>query len=126
MLPNTLRVHTEYVLVKSVDPKVLWLNHECKGLDPFSSMPKLWMWRRWCRPLSSFRGVSPSKFVLSPVWCSRPTTGVLLAPCHDEFRGISNNNNRTIGSLPSRGFPRSFSFLKSTKSKEYVWWCIEG
>ncbi|GFV74738.1 hypothetical protein TNCV_1039761 [Trichonephila clavipes] len=24
---------------------------------------------------------------MSPVWCSRskPTTGVLLAPCHDEF-----------------------------------------
>ncbi|GFT89335.1 uncharacterized protein TNCV_4386311 [Trichonephila clavipes] len=24
MAPNTLRVHTEYVLVKSVGPKVLW------------------------------------------------------------------------------------------------------
>ncbi|GFX75216.1 hypothetical protein TNCV_3171431 [Trichonephila clavipes] len=24
MPPNTLRVHTEYVLVKSVGPKVLW------------------------------------------------------------------------------------------------------
>ncbi|GFT13752.1 uncharacterized protein TNCV_3832041 [Trichonephila clavipes] len=44
---------------------------------------------RWCRHLSSLRGISPSSFVLSPVWCSRPrpTTGVLLAPCHDEFRG---------------------------------------
>ncbi|GFV00571.1 hypothetical protein TNCV_3977001 [Trichonephila clavipes] len=25
--PNTLRVHTEYVLVKSVGPKVLWADH---------------------------------------------------------------------------------------------------
>ncbi|GFX84698.1 hypothetical protein TNCV_725051 [Trichonephila clavipes] len=24
-----------------------------------------------------------AKIVLSPVWCSRPTTDVLLAPCHD-------------------------------------------
>ncbi|GFW02133.1 putative transposable element [Trichonephila clavipes] len=32
-------------------------------------------------------GISPRKFSLSPVWCSRPTTGVLLAPCHNEFRG---------------------------------------
>ncbi|GFU42745.1 integrase catalytic domain-containing protein [Trichonephila clavipes] len=28
-----------------------------------------------------------SEFLLSPVWWSRPTTGVLLAPCHDEFLG---------------------------------------
>ncbi|GFV03182.1 cardioacceleratory peptide receptor [Trichonephila clavipes] len=32
---------------------------------------------RWCRHLSSLRGISPSKFELSPAWCSRPrpTTG---------------------------------------------------
>ncbi|GFV36787.1 uncharacterized protein TNCV_197661 [Trichonephila clavipes] len=44
---------------------------------------------RWCRHMSSLREISPSKFVLSPVWCSRSklTTGVLLAHCHDEFRG---------------------------------------
>ncbi|GFW31551.1 uncharacterized protein TNCV_4419861 [Trichonephila clavipes] len=80
--PNTLRVHTEYVLVKSCE-----LNHECRGLKyislPFSVMPK----DRWCRHLSSLREISPSEFVLSPVWCSkpRPMTGVLLAPCHNEF-----------------------------------------
>ncbi|GFW31829.1 hypothetical protein TNCV_5039991 [Trichonephila clavipes] len=39
---------------------------------------------RWCRHLSSLWGISPS---LSPEWCSRPTTGVHLAPCHDEFHG---------------------------------------
>ncbi|GFU48843.1 thrombospondin-3b [Trichonephila clavipes] len=36
------------------------------------------------RPFGEFRR---AKIVLSPVWCSRPTTGVLLAPCHDEFSG---------------------------------------
>ncbi|GFV62318.1 uncharacterized protein TNCV_2464451 [Trichonephila clavipes] len=29
--PNTLRVHTEYVLVKSVDPKVLWAESRVHG-----------------------------------------------------------------------------------------------
>ncbi|GFS61641.1 uncharacterized protein TNCV_4312931 [Trichonephila clavipes] len=72
MPPNTLQVHTEYVLVKSVVPCL-----NCGGGD------------RWCRHLSSIRGISPSSFVLSPIWCSRPrpTTCVLLAPCHDEIRG---------------------------------------
>ncbi|GFW60181.1 uncharacterized protein TNCV_1842641 [Trichonephila clavipes] len=48
-------------------------------------------------------GMEPSKIILSPVRCSklRLTTGIQLAPCHDEFRrpwcddcqsgGISNN-----------------------------------
>ncbi|GFW48532.1 hypothetical protein TNCV_1110911 [Trichonephila clavipes] len=49
MPPNTLRVHTEYVLVKSVGPKSGGLNHECRGLEnislPFSFMTKLWRWR---------------------------------------------------------------------------------
>ncbi|GFT28890.1 uncharacterized protein TNCV_3585851 [Trichonephila clavipes] len=29
--PNTLRVHTEYVLVKSVGPKVLWAESRVQG-----------------------------------------------------------------------------------------------
>ncbi|GFX63991.1 hypothetical protein TNCV_41671 [Trichonephila clavipes] len=49
MPPNTLRVHTEYVLVKSVGPKSCGLSHECRELEnislPFSSMQKLC--RRW-------------------------------------------------------------------------------
>ncbi|GFV15122.1 hypothetical protein TNCV_3444071 [Trichonephila clavipes] len=49
MPPNTLRVHTEYVLVKSVGPKSCGLSHERKGLEnlspPYSSMQNLWMWR---------------------------------------------------------------------------------
>ncbi|GFX92730.1 uncharacterized protein TNCV_3180341 [Trichonephila clavipes] len=39
---------------------------------------------------------SPSLFVLSPVRCSRPTTGVLLAPCHDEFRGPRSDYVREV------------------------------
>ncbi|GFT73584.1 hypothetical protein TNCV_4021831 [Trichonephila clavipes] len=49
MPPNTLRVHTKYMLVKSVGPKSCGLSHECRGLKnialPFSSMQKLWRWR---------------------------------------------------------------------------------
>ncbi|GFV70794.1 hypothetical protein TNCV_1947041 [Trichonephila clavipes] len=56
---------------------------------------------RWCRHLSSLWGISPSKFMLSPVWCSRQTTGVLLALATMNFMGfdlttsdrwISHNN----------------------------------
>ncbi|GFY29126.1 hypothetical protein TNCV_4722541 [Trichonephila clavipes] len=49
---------------------------------------------RWWRAiyrnvLSSLREFHRAKIVLSPIWCSRlrPTTGVHLAHCHDEFRG---------------------------------------
>ncbi|GFX54168.1 hypothetical protein TNCV_2338041 [Trichonephila clavipes] len=49
MPPKILRVHTEYVLVKSVGPKVLWADHECRGQEnislPSSPMAKLWKWR---------------------------------------------------------------------------------
>ncbi|GFV04385.1 uncharacterized protein TNCV_920061 [Trichonephila clavipes] len=31
MPPNTLRVHTEYVLVKSLGPKVLWAESRVQG-----------------------------------------------------------------------------------------------
>ncbi|GFW30126.1 uncharacterized protein TNCV_1054371 [Trichonephila clavipes] len=37
MPPNTLRVYTEYLLVKSVGPKVsCGLNHECRRLENIS------------------------------------------------------------------------------------------
>ncbi|GFV04370.1 hypothetical protein TNCV_919911 [Trichonephila clavipes] len=50
MPPNTLRVNTEYVLVKSVSSKVLWAEMtSVAGLEnvslPFNSVPKLWRWR---------------------------------------------------------------------------------
>ncbi|GFV65763.1 uncharacterized protein TNCV_4153991 [Trichonephila clavipes] len=94
MPPNILRVHTAYVLVKQWVRKSCGLNHE--------SPPVQWQncggGDRWCRHLSSLRGISPSKFVLSPAWCSRPrpTTGVLLAFCHDEFRGPHSDYVRQV------------------------------
>ncbi|GFW83277.1 uncharacterized protein TNCV_2509171 [Trichonephila clavipes] len=53
---------------------------------------------RWYHHLSSLRGIPPSLFVLSPVWCSRPrtTTGVLLAPCYDEFCGPRSDYVRQV------------------------------
>ncbi|GFX14224.1 hypothetical protein TNCV_1767181 [Trichonephila clavipes] len=50
MPSNTLRVHTVYVIVKSVAPKILWaVTAETTGAMrleniflPSSSMPKLW------------------------------------------------------------------------------------
>ncbi|GFY14689.1 hypothetical protein TNCV_647331 [Trichonephila clavipes] len=33
MPPNTLRVHTEYVLIKSVGPKVLWAELRVQGTE---------------------------------------------------------------------------------------------
>ncbi|GFS71316.1 hypothetical protein TNCV_5050591 [Trichonephila clavipes] len=38
MPPNTLRVHTEYVLVKSEGPKSCGLSHERRGLENFSPL----------------------------------------------------------------------------------------
>ncbi|GFV49710.1 hypothetical protein TNCV_1130871 [Trichonephila clavipes] len=35
MPPNTLRVHTEYVLVKSVGPKVLWAKSRVQGTGEY-------------------------------------------------------------------------------------------
>ncbi|GFU81788.1 hypothetical protein TNCV_3087001 [Trichonephila clavipes] len=80
--PNTLRVHTEYVLVKSVGSKSCVLNHECRELEnislPFSggncgggddSGVAIY------RPFRNFPELNRT------VTCmvQRPTTGVLLA-----------------------------------------------
>ncbi|GFW50571.1 uncharacterized protein TNCV_2888741 [Trichonephila clavipes] len=35
MPPNNLRVHTEYVLVKSVGPKVLWAESRVQGTGEY-------------------------------------------------------------------------------------------
>ncbi|GFU76908.1 uncharacterized protein TNCV_4520641 [Trichonephila clavipes] len=81
MPPNTLRVHTEYVLVKSVGPKILWAESRVQGTGSSPPVPCLNCGGgdRWCRHLSSLREILPSLFVLSPVGCSRrrPTTGVV-------------------------------------------------
>ncbi|GFY19756.1 uncharacterized protein TNCV_4649281 [Trichonephila clavipes] len=59
MPPNTLRVHMEYVLVKSEDPKSCGLNHECKDwrIFPSTSVPCLNCGGgdRCCRYLSSLQ-----------------------------------------------------------------------
>ncbi|GFX51580.1 DDE-1 domain-containing protein [Trichonephila clavipes] len=46
------------------------------------------------RPLGEFRQANS----YSPVWCSRPrpTTGVLIAHCHDEFRGPRSDYVRQV------------------------------
>ncbi|GFV70498.1 uncharacterized protein TNCV_2868441 [Trichonephila clavipes] len=45
MPPNTLRVHAEYVLVKSVGPKVLWVESRVQGtreyFPPLQSQGKI-------------------------------------------------------------------------------------
>ncbi|GFV48933.1 uncharacterized protein TNCV_257581, partial [Trichonephila clavipes] len=66
MPPTTLRVHTEYGLVKSVGPKSCGLSHERRDriIFPSPSVP--------CRNCGGG---------------DRSTSGVLLAPCNDEFRG---------------------------------------
>ncbi|GFY21158.1 uncharacterized protein TNCV_3992021 [Trichonephila clavipes] len=60
MLPNIFQVHTEYVLVKSVGPKVLWAESRVQGTGEFfpsHSVPYLNCGGgdRWCRHLSSLR-----------------------------------------------------------------------
>ncbi|GFY15482.1 uncharacterized protein TNCV_1572931 [Trichonephila clavipes] len=64
MPPNTLRVHTEYVLVKSVGPKSCGMSHERRDWRIFPSHSvqcrNCGGEDRWCRHLSSLRGISPS------------------------------------------------------------------
>ncbi|GFW83345.1 uncharacterized protein TNCV_2544431 [Trichonephila clavipes] len=64
MPPNTLRIHTEYVLVKSVGLKSCGLSHERRDwrIFPSPSVPcrNCGGGDRWCRHLSSLRGISPS------------------------------------------------------------------
>ncbi|GFS78538.1 uncharacterized protein TNCV_3147781 [Trichonephila clavipes] len=112
MPPNTFRVHMEYELVKSVDPKILWVvaDETTSAGDwrifPSPPVPCLNCGGgvRWCRHLSqrsptylrgsgyihSFpSGILPS----SRLWCSRlrTTTCVHLAPYHDELRGLRSD-----------------------------------
>ncbi|GFV65445.1 hypothetical protein TNCV_1671131 [Trichonephila clavipes] len=56
-------------------------NSRRKGLVPFLNCEG---GDRWCHHLSS------------PVWWPRPTTGVLLAPCHNEFRGTRSDYVREV------------------------------
>ncbi|GFT19147.1 uncharacterized protein TNCV_302831 [Trichonephila clavipes] len=65
MPPNTLQVHTEYVLVKSVGPKVLWAESRVQRTGEYftplqlhAEIVEVVIGR--CRHLSFLRGISPS------------------------------------------------------------------
>ncbi|GFX54647.1 uncharacterized protein TNCV_793331 [Trichonephila clavipes] len=105
--PNTLRVHTEYVLVKSVPLKVLRTESRVQGIG--ENFPPLQFHASIAKVeidggaiyrnvLSSLREFHRAKIVLSPEWCSRlrPTTGVHLVHCHDEFRGPRSDYVRQV------------------------------
>ncbi|GFS68049.1 RNase H domain-containing protein [Trichonephila clavipes] len=72
MPPNTLQVHTEYMLVKSEGPQSCGLSHECRD------------WRIFTSPSVSMQKLR------------RLTTGEPLAPCYDEFRGPRSDYVRQV------------------------------
>ncbi|GFX52000.1 uncharacterized protein TNCV_3064171 [Trichonephila clavipes] len=88
MPSNTLRVHTEYVLVKSVGPKVLWAKSQVQGTGEY--FPPLQSNGEIVEveiggaaiylPFGEFHRAK--SYCHPPVWGSRqrPTTGVHLAP----------------------------------------------
>ncbi|GFY36819.1 uncharacterized protein TNCV_2567811 [Trichonephila clavipes] len=95
MPPNTLRVHTEYALVLSVRPKVLWAESRMQGdwrLFPSPSVPCL-NYVVIYRPFGKFH-----RAILSSLSCSRsrPATCILLVPCHNEFRGPRSDYVRQV------------------------------
>ncbi|GFT87850.1 uncharacterized protein TNCV_799561 [Trichonephila clavipes] len=91
MPPNTLRVRTEYALVKSVRPKVSWAESRVQETGEY--FPPLQFHTKivaveigGAAIYRSFENFSKlNRTVL--VWWPRPMTGVLLASCHDEFLG---------------------------------------
>ncbi|GFW57390.1 hypothetical protein TNCV_543041 [Trichonephila clavipes] len=93
MPPNTLRVHTEYVLVNQWVRSLVGLITSAGTGEYF---PPLQLTCRNCgggdrgrvalyRPFGEFHR---AKIVLSPVCCSRPTTGVPLALATMNFVGL--------------------------------------
>ncbi|GFU83278.1 hypothetical protein TNCV_3738891 [Trichonephila clavipes] len=78
MPPNTLRVHTEC--------------RNCGGGD-----------RGRVAIYRPFGELRRAKIVLSPVWCSRPTTGVPLAHATMNFVGLdlTASDRRVIGIKPT-------------------------
>ncbi|GFU99583.1 uncharacterized protein TNCV_4083041 [Trichonephila clavipes] len=90
MPPNTLRVHTEYVLVKSVGPKVLWAESRVQGTgEYFPPLPvKVEIGGVAIhRPFGEFRRANS--------YCHLYGTQC-LAPCHDEFRGPCSDYVRQV------------------------------
>ncbi|GFV15800.1 hypothetical protein TNCV_987831 [Trichonephila clavipes] len=98
MPPNTLRVHTEYVLVKSVGPKSCGLSHERRGLENISF--PLQFHAEIVEVVSPSIGSSGNFTELNcTVTCmvlKANTAGILLVPCHDEFRGPRSDYARQV------------------------------
>ncbi|GFW45634.1 hypothetical protein TNCV_3245721 [Trichonephila clavipes] len=123
MPPNTLRVHTEYGLVKSIGPKVLW-HHEVSTdttsaggwrIFPFpsSSTPKLWRWRSvlspsivknsnlsqrlWQHSFLPFRNFTElNRTVTCMVLKAKANDRRTSSPCHDKFRGPRSDYVRQV------------------------------
>ncbi|GFV66057.1 uncharacterized protein TNCV_1440641 [Trichonephila clavipes] len=62
----------------------------------------------------------PSQITLPPAWCSklRLTTGVQLAPCHDEFRGPRSDGTTFYGGTVI--YANVSCYLKSREQRELV------
>ncbi|GFT10098.1 uncharacterized protein TNCV_1115391 [Trichonephila clavipes] len=94
--PNTLRVHTEYVLVKSVGPKVLWAVSRIQGTGENFPPP---------HPFGNFAELN--RTVTYMVLKAKANDRRHLAHCHDGFRGprfdyVRQSPNLEIGSRISR------------------------
>ncbi|GFT45433.1 uncharacterized protein TNCV_349051 [Trichonephila clavipes] len=121
-----LRVHTEYVLVKSVGPKVLGAESRVQGTEEYFP-PAPW---QNCqveidgvaiyRPFGEFRRASSNCHLL---WCSRsrPTISVLLAPCHYIFRWPRSNYVRQI--IEPSGLMQSLLLgrLERNDLQKFIW-----
>ncbi|GFU11520.1 retrovirus-related Pol polyprotein from transposon 17.6 [Trichonephila clavipes] len=53
----------------------------------------------------------------TPVWFSRPTTGVLLAPCHDEFRGPRSDYVRQVALETTATTQNAYTLHKPIRHK---------
>ncbi|GFU60280.1 uncharacterized protein TNCV_3404261 [Trichonephila clavipes] len=96
MPPNTLRVHTENLLVKSVDPKFLWAESRVQGTGEYFSPIQF---HGKIVEIGDGAIYHPfGEFLRAKSYCHllRPTTVVLLAPCHDEFRGPRSDYVRQV------------------------------
>ncbi|GFU24020.1 uncharacterized protein TNCV_3332311 [Trichonephila clavipes] len=106
MPPNTLRVHTEHVLVKSVGPKALRAKSRVQGSGEYFPPPQFHAkiveveigGVAIYHPFGGFRRAN-SYCRLYGAQSLGQTTGVLLAPCHDVFRGPRSDYVRQEFSL---------------------------
>ncbi|GFW50619.1 hypothetical protein TNCV_2889211 [Trichonephila clavipes] len=79
MPPNTLRVHTEYLLVKSVGPKVLWVEAAEGGDISLPSSPTSKLWR----------------LLVSPSIIKKSNLSQAVATFIPSLREVHDNNNHS-------------------------------